>query len=371
MQRIIGLLDMDYFYAQVEERENPSLKGKPVVVGMYSGRTAESGAVATCNYEARKLGIRSGQPLQLARHMAQKNPDSVFVPARIEYYREVSEQIMRIVQSFTDAIETVGLDEAYFDLTEKSGGDFGKAGNISKKIKQQIFQEQKLTGTIGLGPNKLVAKIACDSQKPDGLTVVEPKKVPDFLNPLPAKKLLGVGPKTAEKLAELGVQTIEELSRVSLSQLKEVLGNARGELLYNSARGIDESPIESEWQKLQLSHIKTLPKDSENWEEVADFLEKLSVELFERTKKENARFKAVSIICVSSHLESFTKNKTLAEEAFDAQTIQAVSRDLVRQFFELHPGIVLRRVGVRVEKLNRPGSASKQGKKHPRLFDFV
>lgn len=374
MQRIIGLLDMDYFYAQIEERENPLLKGKPVVVGMYSGRTADSGAVATCNYEARKLGIHSGQSLQFAKRMAQKNPDSVFIAARIDYYKEVSQKIMHVVQQETDAIESVGLDECYFDLSEKSKGKFGKAKKTAEQIKQQVLKEQKLTCSVGLAPNKLVAKIAADSKKPNGLTVIEPKEVRDFLNPLPAKKLLGVGPKTEEKLLEIGVKTIEELSKVSLAELKEVFGNAKGELLYNSSRGIDESPIESDWQKLQLSHIKTLPRDSSDWKEVADFLDKLAIELFERVKKEKAQFKAVSIICVSTHLENFTKNKTLPELAFDAKTIQLVSRDLIRQFFELHPGMMLRRVGVRVEKLfreNQEVGENLSEKQRSKLPDFV
>ncbi len=344
---------MDYFYAQVEEREKPELKGKPVIVGMYSGRIADSGAVATCNYEARKLGVHSGMPLGFAKRAAEKNPKSVFLHARIDYYREVSAKIMEIVQQHSDAIETVGLDECYFDLSEKSNGKFEKAKKVAEQIKQQMLKEQKLSCSVGLAPNKLVAKIACDSKKPNGLTVIEPEKVRDFLNPLPAKKLLGVGPKTEEKLEQIGVKTIEQLSRVSLVELKENFGNARGELLYNSSRGIDESPIESDWQKLQLSHTKTLPRDSSDWEEIADFLDALSIELFERVKKEKARFKAVSIICVSTRLENFAKNKTLPEPVFDAKTIQLVSRDLIKRFFELHPGTMLRRVGVRVEKLVR------------------
>ncbi|MFH0955155.1 MAG: DNA polymerase IV [Candidatus Micrarchaeota archaeon] len=369
MQRIVGLLDMDYFYAQVEEREKPELKGKPVVVGMYSGRTAESGAVATCNYEARKLGIHSGMPLAWAKKAAEKHPETVFVPVRIEYYREISGQIMEILHSFSGSIETVGLDEAYFDLTEKSKGDFEKAKKIALEIKQMVLQEQRLMCSIGLASNKLIAKIAADSKKPDGLTIILPEQVRDFLNPLPPKKLLGVGIKTEEKLEQLGIRTIEELSRLPLQQLKETFGNAKGELLYNSSRGIDDSPIESDWQKLQLSRIKTLPKDSSDWEEIADFMDSLAVDLFVRVQKENAPFKAVSIICVSKQLESFTKIKSLSEAAFDVQTIQSVSRELIKQFFELHPGIVLRRAGVKVEKLVRD-KTPENSVKQPKLTDF-
>jgi nucleotidyltransferase/DNA polymerase involved in DNA repair len=157
-----------------------------------------------------------------------------------------------------------------------------------------------------------------------------------------------------------------------MTELKELFGNAKGEWLFNSSRGIDDSPIESDWQKLQLSHIKTLPKDSNDWKAIADFLDSLSTELFERVKKEKAHFKAVSITCVSNRLESFTKNRTLPETVFDAKTIQTVSRELAKEFFALHPGIVLRRVGVRVEKLVRePEKGSEKKKKQPRLSDFA
>lgn len=370
MQRIIGLLDMDFFYAQIEERDNPKLLGKPVIVGMYSGRGPDSGAVATCNYSARELGIKSGMPIQFAKRLAEKNKESVFVPARIPYYREVSQKIMDSVREFCPQIETVGLDEAYFDLTRESKGDFEKAKSIALKIKKKVLLDQSLTCSIGIAPNKLLAKIACDSKKPDGLTIVLPQDVQSFLNPLPPKKLLGVGPKTSEQLRQLEIVTIERLSKKPLSELKRFFGNAKGQLLFDSSHGIDESPIESEWQKLQISHIKTLPKDSNDPKEIILFLEKLSDELFERVQKENARFKEVAFIAVSNHLESFTKNKTMADYAFDAQTISHTAAELCQKFFELHPGIMLRRVGVRVGKLNRENSDSKP-KKTVSLQDFV
>lgn len=370
-QRIIGLLDMDYFYAQIEERDNPELKGKPVVIGMYSGRSADSGAVATCNYKARSIGIHSGQPLAFAKKAALKDPETVFLPVRIDYYRSVSEKIMAILQAQSGGIETVGLDEAYFDLSEKSHGSFEAAEKIAEKIKAAIRKEQHLSCSIGLAPNKLVAKIACDSKKPDGLTVILPSEVPVFLRPLKVKKLLGVGPKTEEKLKALQVETIGQLEKIPLHELVAVFGNAKGKSLFESAKGIDDSPIESDWQKLQLSRIKTLPKDSADEKEIRAFTDQLSEALFERVKKERARFKEVSFIAVSTHLENFTKNRTLPEEAFDVQTIQSSVHELIRSFFVSHPEKKLRRVGVRVGKLNRGAGNTKTASKNARLSDFA
>jgi DNA polymerase IV (DinB-like DNA polymerase) len=271
--RIVALLDLDYFYAQVEELDDPSLKGKAVVVGMYSGRTAESGAVATCNYLARGLGIKSAMPLIVAKRLAEKaGVDTVFIKSRMERYREISQRVVALVKTVSPMVQTVGLDEAYFDLGEESGGDWKKAEAIAKKLKSSILSELHLACSIGIGPNKLVAKIACDAGKPNGLAVVRETDAESFLSPLPVKKLLGVGPKTEEKLSGRGISVISDLRKVPKTQLQEWFGPAKGELLYNSSRGIDGSELESDRKKKGVSVIKTLKTDARSAQDAVGIL---------------------------------------------------------------------------------------------------
>src|SRR5512137_1881624 len=181
--RIIMLADFDYFFAQCEELRNPTIKDKPVVVGVYSGRTEESGAVSTSNYIARKYGVKSGLPLFLAKKKLE-GTDAVFFKVDHEYYDEISSRIMEIFRSYASALEQVSVDEAYLDVTEEVGGSFEKAGEYAQKIKADVKTQVGITFTIGVGPNKLLAKIACDSQKPDGLTIIRPNEAKTFLAPL-------------------------------------------------------------------------------------------------------------------------------------------------------------------------------------------
>src|SRR5512147_2080126 len=173
--RVIMLADFDYFYAQCEELRNPAIKNKPVVVGVYSGRTEESGAVSTSNYIARKFGVKSGLPLFMAKKKLE-GTDAVFFKVDHEYYDQISNRIMAIFRGYATVLEQVSVDEAYLDVTEQVNGSFEKARDYALKIKADVKAQVGISFTIGVGPNKLVAKIACDSQKPDGLTIVRPEE---------------------------------------------------------------------------------------------------------------------------------------------------------------------------------------------------
>ena len=196
--RIVMLVDLDYFYAQCEEIRNPTIKNKPVVVCVFSGRTKDSGVVSTANYVARKYGVYSGISILLAKKKL-KDVDAVFLPVDTEFYKEISDKIMVTLRIHADRFEQVGIDEAYMDVTKRIKTNYSAAKELAEIIKHEVFILQKLTCSIGIGPNKLVAKIAADIKKPDGLTMVRPGGVRSFLSPLSVRSLVGVGKKTEKK----------------------------------------------------------------------------------------------------------------------------------------------------------------------------
>ncbi|HLD78726.1 MAG TPA: DNA polymerase IV, partial [archaeon] len=224
--RIVLHVDLDSFYAQAEELRRPELRGKPVVIGMYSGRTETSGAVATANYPARKLGIHSGMNLATALRKADK--ETVFLKADRPYYLEVSGRVMDVFREFADAFEQVSIDEASLEVTERCNEDFSKAELLAKRLKEAIKRKEKLTCSVGIGPNKLLAKMAAGMRKPDGLTAVRPEGVDGFLEPLPVGKLYGLGPKSEEALAAIGVRTVKQLKALRLEKLTQLFGPAKG-----------------------------------------------------------------------------------------------------------------------------------------------
>lgn len=346
MNRVIFHVDCDYFFAQIEELRNPSIKGKPVVVCVYSGRTADSGAVGTANYPARKLGIHSGMPIIFAKKKA--TLDTVFLPVDIAYYSTVSEKIVGVFHEFASIIEKTSIDEAFLDVSDETKGDFSKAKELAVKLKEEIRRKTGITVSIGIAPNKLVAKIASGHQKPDGLTIVEPLKVREFLSLLDVEKIPGIGGKTSARLYELNVKTVEELSKIPLARLVDDFGNARGVFMHNASLGIDESEVSQEREKKQLSVIRTLKQDAKSFQQMNDFLKELSEKLFERVKNEGIFFKTVSIIAIDSKLESFTRSKTLETPTASAEAIYLTAKSLFDVFFSEKKGVTLRRGGVSV-----------------------
>ncbi len=218
-RRIIFHLDMDHFYTAVETRENPELKDKPVIVGADPKMGQGRGVVSTSNYEARKSGVRSGMPISRAWKLC---PQAVYLPPNFPLYIQASNEIMAIARSFADKFEQWGIDEAFLDVSMKVK-NFTEAEVLAKSLKQKIREKENLTASIGVGPNKLIAKIASDHQKPDGLTVVAEEDAENFLQSLPVRKLLWVGRKTEERLKAMGVNTIGELAHYDPSVLAEEL----------------------------------------------------------------------------------------------------------------------------------------------------
>jgi DNA polymerase-4 len=313
--------DMDSFYAAVHMRDDPSLRGLPVVIG---GRPESRGVVAAASYEARRYGIHSAMPSARARRLC---PDVLFIPPDFRRYGRESERIFAIYREFTPLVQAVSIDEAYLDVTDFLG-PAGSGTGIAKEIRRRVREERGLTVSVGVGPNRLVAKIASDFQKPDGLTVVPPAKVLDFLAPLPVRRLHGVGPATERALAELGVGTVEELRRLDLAALSERFGK-HGEMLYEFARGIDERPVAVERERKSLSTETTYAADLRGLATVEQEVEKLAQELADSLRERGLAGCTITLKLRYGDFTTVTRSRTLELPTCDGRAIAACARDLL------------------------------------------
>lgn len=266
-QRKIIHIDMDCFYAAVEVRENPDLRGRPVAVGGVPG---QRGVVAACNYEARAFGVHSAMPMSIA---FRRCPQLVRLPVQMDLYKQVSAQIRAIFDDYTELVEPLSLDEAYLDVSGKSHCR-GSASLMAREIRQRILDITGLTASAGIAPNKLIAKIASDWQKPNGQTLVTPEQIDDFVRPLQVKKIFGVGKVTAEKMHKLGLHTCEDLQALNRAQLHAHFGNF-GERLYQQCRGQDERRVNNDSLSKSLSIEDTYAVDLPDLAACQDALEAL------------------------------------------------------------------------------------------------
>jgi DNA polymerase IV (DinB-like DNA polymerase) len=342
---------MDYFFAQIEERENPQFKGKPVVVGANPKEGKGRGVVSTANYEARKYGIKSGMPISKAYRLC---PGAIFLPVNIELYEKVSKEIMEIVKKYSPKYEIVSLDEAYLDLShifhDREITSIEKvwrvAEKIGKKLKREIFEKEKLTCTVGIGPNKVIAKLATENAKPNGLKVVKPKEVEKFLDPLDVDDLPGIGPKTAEKLRKIGIDKIFELKKLSKEKLKEMFGKV-GEKIYERKRGIDEEPVSQEEIIKSIGRQITFERDTRNPKFIFWTFEKLIKEVHDELIENNFSFRTITVICRYQDFETHTKSKTLKKPIHDFEILKREAKKLVLKFLIENKKLV-RLIGIRV-----------------------
>jgi len=299
---------MDCFYAAIEVRDRPSLRGKPVGVG---GTRERRGVLTTCNYEARKFGVRSAMPTFMA---LQRCPNLIVLPTRFDVYRREAAVIRGILHRFTSLIEPLSLDEAYLDVTAHPGAP----GPLAQVIRGTIFRKMKLTSSAGVGPNKLIAKIASEINKPNGQFEVALKQVPEFMDKLPVRKIWGIGEKTERKLEELGVKTCGQLQRFSRPELVDLFGKF-GLDLYDLCRGIDQREVEPDRPRKSLSTEETLAVDLTTLEQCEEKLEELFQELMaDLAQKESMR--EIRKIFVKLKFNDFTR--TTAERTGLAPTLQ-------------------------------------------------
>ena len=342
-KRIIIHMDMDHFFTAVEERQHPEFKGKPVVVGADPKEGKGRGVVSTCNYKARKFGVRSGMPISRAWKLC---PEAIYQPVDYELYRKVSDRIMRILRKYAEKFERWGIDEAFLDITSRLN-DYNKAEALARQIKKEIFKKEELMCSIGVGPNKLIAKIASDFQKPDGLTIVEEKGVQKFLAPLPVRRLLWVGRKTEQKLKKMGIKTIGDLASYDPAVLTETFG-VMGIQLHLMAHGIDRSEVEERREVKSISRDLTFEEDTADSEFILNTLDKLSNEVHKDVAEQKLCFKTVTVKVRYENFETHTHGKTLPFTTNRLRDIQKTVRELMQDYLRSERKIRL--VGVRVSK---------------------
>ena len=351
--RVIICVDMDAFYAQCEEKRNPSLRGRPVVVCVYSGRTEESGAVSTANYLARSLGVHSGMPIYQAKRILRNQPNAVFPGVDHDYYSEVSDRIMESLRVRSDQLEQMSVDEAYLDVTTRVEEDFKLGKELAGEIKRAILAQEGLTCSVGIAPNKLVAKMAADSKKPDGLTLIRPEEVVSFLSPLSVGKLYGVGVKTETRLKGMGINTVAELANHDTSKLSEIFGRNQGTYLHQAALGIDEEVVSSDYERKQIGRIVTLKENSRDPEKILPVLENLAEDLHRSARSEGVRFRSVGVTAIMEDLSTHSKSKTLPVDVENREEIIIVSRELLPLLLTEIPNLAVRRIGLRLSGFSK------------------
>jgi DNA polymerase IV len=316
--RKIVHIDMDAFYASVEQRDDPTLHGKPVVVAWRGNRSV----VCAASYEARKFGVRSAMPAVRAERLC---PAAVFLPPDFTRYRAVSRQVHEIFKRHTDLIEPLSLDEAYLDVTENKTS-LPTATQVARTIREQVRSELNLTASAGVAPNKFLAKIASDWKKPDGLFVIQPDEIDAFLSPLPVGRIPGVGKVTEEKLKSLAVQTIAELRHMELVQLEVNFGRY-GVRLYNLARGIDESPVVPDRPTQSISAEDTFPEDV-LLAETEPMIRRLAEKTWEASRKESRVARTVVLKLKTKEFKILTRSHTPSSPPSSCEELTAIALSL-------------------------------------------
>jgi len=335
-------LDLDAFYASVEVLLDPSLAGRPVVVG---GSPEARGVVASASYPARAYGVRSAMPMREALRLC---PEAIVIPPHFELYAAYSRRVMAILHHVTPLVEQLSIDEAFLDVTAPDV-PWDRAVEIARALQTRIRDEVGLSASLGVATNKLVAKIASDEGKPGGLVVVRPGEEANFLSPLPVRKLWGVGPVTAQRLNALGVTTIGELSRLSLEQLVAEFGKSQGTSLYQEARGLDERPVEPYYERKSVSQEHTFPRDVRERGRLVEEIRRLSAGVAEDLRREGRPARTITLKLRRADFSTVTRSRTLPAPTDDEEVISTIATALFDG--EWRAGEPIRLLGVRASNL--------------------
>ncbi|MEM9092940.1 MAG: DNA polymerase IV [Cyanobacteria bacterium P01_F01_bin.53] len=321
MRKVVHI-DMDAFFASVEQRDFPNYRNQPIAVG---GTPAQRGVVATASYEARKFGVRSAMPSRTALQLC---PQLIFVPPRFDIYRSVSQQIQEIFFRYTDLVEPLSLDEAYLDVTDNKLG-IDSATRIARLLRQDIRRETNLTASAGVSCNKFLAKIASGMQKPDGLYVIPPAKAEAFVDELAIEEFFGIGPATAKKLIAMGVKSGADLKQQTLETLVEQFGK-RGHHFYSIARAIDQRPVEPDRLRKSIGVERSYVKDLSSPETISEALGALADSLQARLEKHGCRGRTLTLKVKYSNYEQVTRSLTLETSFHEREIVLELASDLLR-----------------------------------------
>lgn len=356
MKRIIGHLDMDAFFASLEERDNPQFKGMPIAVGSDPKNGHGRGVVSTANYKAREYGVRSALPINTAWRYSEKakaegKPGVVFLPVDFSRYEKSSANIAKIIHKYSSLVEQGSIDEFYFDLSNEK--TYKKAEIVCKKIKEEIQNKEKITCSIGIGPNKLIAKISAGINKPDGLLLVEEKNAANFLENMPIRKIPGIGPKTEILLNDLKIFKVKDIRKLSQKKLKSILGKW-GEQLYYRSRGIDDSPLAEEREAKTIGEQITFEKDTLDINFIIPELEKMCQNVLNTLKSDGFKtFKTLVITIRYSNFQTYSSAKTLKEPTNNLHTLKLEAIKLLLPYLDdrkNHYAKTIRLIGIRIEK---------------------
>ncbi len=349
--RTILHIDMDAFFASVEQRDHPELRGKPVLVGGDGPR----GVVAAASYEARVFGCHSAMPSSIAKRLC---PNAIFVKGSHGTYSKVSKQVFEILERFSPAVQPVSVDEAFLDVTG-STHLFGSPTEIAIEIRRLVKTELNLTCSVGIAPNKFLAKIASNMNKPDGYTIITTNTVQQILDPLPIEKLIGVGPSVKQNLDRLGVRTVKQLRSLPIKTLRTRLGDF-GEKLYRLSRGLDNRPVRIDRGAKSISHEHTFATDLDNPDEVRAIIARQACDVAARLRKHHRFAKTISIKIRFGDFETISRSTTLDSQTNETAVIHAAAKSL----FDLWANAFrpVRLIGVTLSQLTQSAA-------EPELFD--
>ncbi|PWL24970.1 MAG: DNA polymerase IV [Altererythrobacter sp. XM-24bin4] len=345
LRKIIHV-DMDAFFASVEQRDNPDLRGKPVAVGGAGGR----GVVAAASYEARKFGVRSAMPSVTAKRLC---PDLIFVRHRFDAYKEASQTIRKIFEHYTPHVEPLSLDEAYLDVTNDLLG-IGSATRIAELIRQEIKAKTRLTASAGVSYNKFLAKIASDQNKPDGICVIRPGEGADFVAGLPVRRFHGVGPKGAEKMAKLGIATGADLAAKDIEFLQANFGSM-GDYLYRAARGIDLRRVSAHRVRKSVGGERTFSEDISSGPALRETLDNIIDIVWDSIERSEAKGRTVTLKMKYSDFQNVTRAQTVDHPVADKQEFARISRALLDELLPLP--LPIRLMGLTLSKLEGESGA--------------